>query len=94
MAVQTAGDVTGQYFTRGMFVFVPPLLLGFALWIKLSADKERATPVGRPAHLMYEGGQSPMMEDAMAEQDEKRRRENMPPELANLFGKGQQGGRR
>lgn len=92
VGIQTQGDVTGQYFTRGMFVFVPAILLGFVVWLKLQADKDRATPVGRPQHLMTEnGGYSPMMDEAIAENEAKRAREgtpHIPSDVAAMFGKG------
>jgi hypothetical protein len=95
VGIQTQGDIAGQYFTRVMFVFIPPVLLGFVLWLKLQSDKDRTMPVGRPQHLMTEnGGYSPMMEEAIAEHEAKRARENMPSNLAAMFGKDDQRPRR
>lgn len=92
VGIQTQGDITGQYFTRGMFVFVPAILLGFVVWLKLQADKDRALPVGRPQHLMTEGGgYSPMMDEAIAEHEAKLARDagkQAPSEVAAMFGKG------
>lgn len=92
VGIQTQGDVTGQYFTRGMFVFVPAILLGFVVWLKLQADKDRTMPVGRPQHLMTEnGGYSPMMDEAIAEHETKRAQVSSPAasdDIAAMFGKG------